>query len=325
MRIALALFVHTGVVCSHVHNYSSLVNGNGNGQGLSEMTPRANPKQTAIRNIMKPAHDGYLPMAEDSVYDPPDVFNVYEELPDGEFDYLAVVENGVPFSGILTFDNSPLPPLALKTNNKLIPLGVDGIKPGLGWSLDSASSPDTCDGSWKSFCNRGIAQDCLLYGHNDYRGGLQFDSFSGWGIFTVPNVKLGVIFVRLEWWHGPGNPRTVGWTEENNGTSPADLKRYLSDSIHGVQQRVDESSRHLKGPVLCEKFQFEFVVNGKKTSYNADQFHEKLLITQRVVQLQHLLNDPTLTNGEPHDVEVAIRIAGCELKHMFKLSHIYWA
>ena len=296
-------------------------------QGLSEMTPRANPRETALRNIMKPTADGYLPFPEDNVYEPPDVFNPYEELPEGEFDYLAVVENGpVEFPEILTFDNSPLPPFAVKTNNKLIPLGVDEIKPGLGWSLYSASNPDTCDGSWDSFCNRGSDQECLMYGHNDYRGALQFDSFSGWGIFTVPNVKLGIITIRVEWWCKPENPRTVGWTAENNGTVSERrrlLERTEDDSTQTM--RLGHPSRRLKGEGLCDKFKFEFVVAGKKTTYNAKQFHEHLLVAQRVVQVQHLLNDPTLTNGEPHDVEVAMRITGCELKNMLRVSHIYWA
>jgi hypothetical protein len=113
----------------------------------------------------------------------------------------------------------------------------------------------------------------------------------------------------------------------NNGTT-SERGRHLSETVQGGSHqalRLGHSSRQLGGVPLCDKFKFEFIVGEKKTTYNAKQFHEHLLHTQRVVQLQHLLNDPKLTNGQPHDIEVAIRITGCKLENMFTLSHIYWA
>jgi hypothetical protein len=111
---------------------------------------------------MKPAFNGYLPVPKKNVYNPPDVFNPTIHVPDGEFDYLAVVENGIDYAEFLTFDYSPLPAGYLK--NKLIPLGIASIKPGLGWYADSNANPDECDGSFDAFCGRGNDNDCLLYG-----------------------------------------------------------------------------------------------------------------------------------------------------------------
>jgi hypothetical protein len=290
---------------------------------LSEMTPRNNPADTALRHILKPVGpDGYIPIPEKNVYDPPDVFNPALYPPEGEFDYLAIVENGVEYQDFLSFDNSPLPPFAVPTGNKLIPLGVKGIEPGMGWSVDANANPDSCDGSYYSFCGRAAANDCLLYGHNDNRGGLQFDGFSGWGVFTIPNVKLGVILSRLEWWHGENNKRTKGWVSENNETSSG---RSLFTGNQTVR-RLGDPSRRLGGKELCDDFKFEFAINGKLTSYSKDEFKDTLQVVQRVVQVQYFLNDTSITkNGEAVDVELAIRITGCGRGNMFKMSHIYWA
>lgn len=292
-----------------------------------------NPRQTAIRNIMKPAYDGYVPLPQENVYNPPDVFNPALHVPEGEFDYLAVVENGLEYPELVVFDNSPLPPNKIERNNKLIPIGIDGVKPGIGWSVDSNANPDECDGSFDGFCNRGADQDCLLYGHNDRRSGMQFDSYSGWGVFTVPNVKLGVIIVRLEWWHGASNTRTEGWESENNGDETYSRRLTVANST-GVkstrrlgepEHELNQMVRQLKGTELCNDLKFDFAVNGKITTYNKEEFMDKLQIFQRVVQVQTILNDDSVTNGEPHDIEIALRLRDCKRGNMFKLSHIYWA
>jgi hypothetical protein len=134
------------------------------------MTPRAFPRDTSLRNIMKPAHNGYKPEPEKPAYSPPDVFNPFMETPDGEFDYLAVVENGVEYSSLFAFDNSPIPLFAEKTGTKLIEVGKPEVKPGLGWGLAAPANPDGCDGTYDGFCNRGESNACLLYAHNDNRG-----------------------------------------------------------------------------------------------------------------------------------------------------------
>lgn len=320
--------------------------------GASEMTPRANPRETALVNLMKPAYNGYLPVASESVYSPPDVFIQTMETPEGEFDYLAIVENGIDYAEVLTFDNSPLPMGYGTTGNKLIPVGIADIKPGLGWFRETPANPDGCDGSYDGFCNRGIGVACLLSGHNDHRGGMVHDAFSGWGVFTLPGVKLGVIFARMEWWgSGKENKVTEGWEAENNG-DPAYNRRLSHENMTKTamttasnqlrsRRLVDEfesfdflepdydlhqSERKLGGTPLCDDFFFDFAVNGKITTYNKAEYHEHLQVVQRVVQIQVMLNDTTVCGGNDIcDVEVAMRIRGCAHVNAQKVSGIYWA
>jgi hypothetical protein len=306
---------------------------------------------------MHPAYDGYKPIPEESVYNPPDVHNPTMATPDGEFDYLTVVENGIDYREFLAFDNSPLP-AGMVNAGKVIKVDNDKYKPGLGWGADSNTNPDNCDGSYDTFCTRGKDQNCLLYGHNDHRGGLMFDTYSGWGFFTVPNVKLGKIVVRIEWWGTAAeNHRTADWEKENNGDPAYAIRRVLSEEDddnddedpihtdiylphmntnttkvqpsrrldHSVSYRNQTDHRLLGGAELCENFRFQIAVAGKTATYNKDQFHERLITYQRVVQLQVVPFDASLLNGEVWDVEVAFRTTGCPKLNMLKISHIYWA
>ncbi len=47
-----------------------------------------------------------------------------------------------------------------------------------------------------STCKRAATNDCLLYGHNDGRGLLQGDGLSGWLVFTLPELKEGLVFIK---------------------------------------------------------------------------------------------------------------------------------
>lgn len=329
--------------------------------GVSEMNPRVNPRENAIRNIMKPAADGYLPLPEESVYNPPDLFNPRLEPPDDEFDYLTVVENGIDFPEFASYDNAPMTTGYLETKNKLIPLGVEGIEPGRGWSLDAPANPDGCDGSYDGFCNRGKNQNCLLYGHNDHRGGLWFDSFSGWGVFTVPNVKKGLILTRIEWWYGNVNSRTDGWTTENNVTERRlnnDIIQMGGTNLVGPSERnistlnsddymwIDESpnstltkkrrlgnpqlpkeqmGRELKGAGVCDAVKFEIAFNGKIRSFTKDEYNAYTKVFQRVVPIITILEEEGFMNGETVDIEFALRLTGCGKNNVFSLSNIYWA
>ena len=327
------------------------------------MTPRVNPRENAIRNLMKPASDGYLPVPEESVYNPPDVFNPTIEPPDGAFDYLAVVENGIDYNEVVSYDNAPVTTGSQKTNNKLIPIGVDGVEPGRGWGANTNTNPDGCDGSYDGFCGRGKSNDCLLSAHNDHRGGLIFDSYSGWGIFTVPNVKKGLIFTRIEWWYNAGqhNPRTDGWVTENNATArrladstqmqeanrmePSEVSHVetdfddhmwiddLSNSTLAKKRRLGEPvlpegqmERHLGGQEICATAKFEIAFNGKIRSFNKAQYEAYNKVFQRVVPIITIVDDEEFTKGEPHDVEFGLRLTGCDKKtSAFQLSNIYWA
>ena len=321
------------------------------------MTPRPNPKENAVLNLMKPAADGYLPVKQESVYNPPDVFNPTLEPPDGAFDYLAVVENGIDYGEFVTYDNAPVTAGSQKTNNKLMPIGVEGVEPGRGWGHNGNVNPDECDGSYDGFCGRGSKNACLLSAHNDNRGGLMFDSFSGWGIFTVPNVKKGLILTRIEFWLGNENRRTDGWLSENNATVPS--TRHLSDASRATSSErgfltagshyadymwIDDLSnstknrrlgeplsskgqmeRNLKGAAVCDDAIFEIAFNGKISRFTKAEYEAYNQVFQRVVQIIKIVDDEGLTNGEPYDIEFGLRLTGCPKTNTFQISNIYWA
>jgi len=297
-------------------------------QSKTEFTPRANPEETSIRSIMKPfGPDASLPEPELNIYDPPDVYNPILGVPDGEVDYLAIIENGVDY----VMFNAPQPlPRPTKTGNRLIELTVDdkgeNIVPGLGWGINTKSSPNLCNGTYDSFCGRSKDHKCLLYGHNDNRGGLTFDSLSGWGLFTLRGLKEGKVYVKMDSWRkASDNPVTEGWTEENNGQGVRSL--HSSDSVGqqtgpgNVRRRAKDSNAE-----FCPDFLLEFAFGDQVVRLKYDEIlGDRHALVQRVVQIWTVLDDPDFTKGETVDIELGIRLRGCDRQHIFWLSTIYWA
>ena len=76
----------------------------------------------------------------------------------------------------------------------------DRVFPGQGWGLvsQSVSKNSYCDGSPVSWCKRTTSNNCLMYGHNDGRPVVAGDGQSGWIVITIPEVKEGLIFARME-------------------------------------------------------------------------------------------------------------------------------
>lgn len=312
----------------------------------TEFTPRANPAETSIRSIMKlPENDAEAIQKltpAPSVYTPPDVYNPFTDPPIGAINYLQIIENGIDYAPILYPKTSALTASETSPNNKPA-TSLQGAEPGKGWGLvTKASADDECHGSYDSFCGRSAGNNCLLYGHNDFRGGLRFDSLSGWGIFNLKGVQHGVITFKIETWHSSGENRaTSGWTNVNGERSL--LRRELQEGIHGQDNHrrslskmsstcaivEDRNRRELKGksPILCDDFRFEYSINGGEIK-SLDPFEvcAKLKYVQRVVQQITLLNDPNFVQpGEAQDVEVAVRMVGCGRDVTYQLTHIYWA
>jgi hypothetical protein len=292
---------------------------------------------------MKPfGNDETVPETGENIYDPPDVYNPYLGVPKGEVDYLAIVENGneyLPFS-------SPGPPLGDigPNKNNLLALDEDDngeeIVPGLGWGVNAKVSADLCNGTYDSFCGRSEDNLCLLYGHNDHRGGMTFDSLSGWGIFTLRNLKHGMIFFKMDSWRGADhNPVTEGWAEENGGArrlgQDSIVRHSNSDLLHLQEPGYETSSDHdnqrdlkkkKEDQNFCKDFTLEFAINGNVTRLNSDEILGSThSLVQRVVQIWTVQNDPDLTKGETLDVEVGVRLRGCQRQHVFWVTHIYWA
>lgn len=303
--------------------------------GRTEFTPRATPDQTSIRSLIKPGC--YVPTPKKNIYDPPDVHNPNLDAPDGTVDLISIVENGIDFlpNRARIESISKERRMAEHVHPKMDShreLSNPDIIPGQGWGLSSFSAPDNCDGSYDSFCGRDESNTCLLYGHNDNRGGLLFDGYSGWLILNLDDFKHGIVVVKIEDYHDTGvNKRTEGWTCENNA-SDCESARRLETSLRGStlapQETIEnDEARRLKSsaPEICNDFAFDFAIDGKITTWNRTEWEEHGEAVQRVVQTWTLMDDPDYTGGATKDVELAMRQRGCGRSRTFSLTHVYWS
>jgi hypothetical protein len=291
--------------------------------GRSEYLPRRNPDATSIRSILKFPEQIDAPAK--NAYDPPDVRNPFLEAPNGAVDYLNIVENGedfVPNMARIQTAASQGRRMTSETNSDR-KLANPAIVPGLGWFLDTHSAPHLCDGSYDSFCGKEERNDCLLYGANDNRGGIFFDSYSGWLIVNLAKLKHGLLVLRMETYHRPGEAKgTEGWTCENNACDPA--KRRLESTLLAPNSTAVENRRlgKYQAPPFCDDYQFEFIIDGKMNAWNATEIMSH---KQGGDHLFTLLDDPDFMKGEARDVEFAMRSTGCGREKSIKLTHIYWA
>lgn len=284
----------------------------------SEFTPRYNPAASSIRSIIK--EGVWVPVAEPNLYDPPEPHLAAFDAPDGQVDILSILENGNEYlpnrarQQALAGQRSAARQLAEQPR---APITSD-LVPGQGWYLLSKSAPDNCDGTWDSFCGRSADSNCLLNGHNDFRGGLGFDSLSGWMILNLEKMKHGIILIRVEDYWGDGkNPRTNGWKCENGRT---DCPAAASENNARVRRSLAG-----KNPNNCDNFTFEYAIDGKVTSWDKAAWDANRKELQRVAHLWQLMDNPDYTGAAEKDVELAIRLTGCDRQTTFGLSHVYWA
>jgi hypothetical protein len=295
-------------------------------QARSEFTPRAYPHLTSLRSLMPPEMLENINLRDENVYFPPDVRIPLFDPPPGDIDVLSIVENGSDYAPLLA-------PTALAFYHDARP-GIATsslIRPGKGISLETREG--FCDGTLDSFCSRGPGQTCLLRGHNDGRGGLVFDSYSGWLILNLPRVRNGIIVVKMECWHKANRAwKTQGWTSINNEGGTDD--RHLSfsnatfeDGYSGSSKYDRDERRSLLGQDddYCNSFQFQYAVNGDLTTLDKDDFLERKYQVGKNVELLTIMDDPAYTGGENKDVQIAIRMLGCGRRKVFKLTHMYWA
>ena len=174
-----------------------------------------------------------------------------------------------------------------------------------------------CNGSLDSWCGRGNKSECLLSGHNDGRNGLLFDGYSGWIVLNIPDLKHGVIALRLETWHQPEKVwKTEGWNSINNEEEGRNLATgEASPDTQEFRYQTWAAGRHgrvLKKPPpkYCESFRFDYAIDGIITSLNLEEFQERVKKVQRVVEIITLLDDRTYTTGSDQQREVAKRITG---------------
>lgn len=271
-------------------------------KGRTEFTPRAYPTLSSIRSLMPPAMAQTIPESERPLYSPPEQFNPDLHPPPGAIDVLNILEAGVDFKSVLN------PEYASSYYKKPTFANPPKMPFGKGVGLSTKAGDEFCDGTIYSFCDKGSSNNCLLLDHNDGRGGLVVDGFSGWTVMNIPDLLYGYIALKFETWHQSGeNGRTADWTTENNMTS--DVRRLAGPPP----------------PDYCDDFQFEFAIDGEVTSWSKDEFRERLKEVQRVVETVTILKDPNFTGGVEKEVEVAFRLTGCARVKTFFFSHIYWA
>ena len=179
--------------------------------GRTEYTPRIGQEETSISSMIKPAGESnYVPKVEDKmVYEGPNEPNPVLALPEDAFDVRFIVSAGI--------------------RRRLRRLGDDdnddkSIVPGLGWQIHG-ELPGKCDGSSAGICGRQETSSCLLDDHMASKGGVLGNEFSGWLVFTVKDVKEGVIVLALETSHDPNeSTRTEGWTEARTSEKQEEKK-----------------------------------------------------------------------------------------------------
>ncbi len=308
---------------------------------MTQYTPRANPRETALTSIIKPSPDGYVPTNDKvALYEGPDAHNPCNDIPEGSIDVFNVVTGRRQ----LNEDDFPLPTrhLADKEANasavgsrKLRNRHLEGdIVPGKGWEVWEEPQ-GTCDGTYNVTCDRYTKSECVLLGHHDYRGAVIGNEFSGWLVMTLKDLKEGIIILKLHTWHTPDESTiTQGWTSVDN----VQQRQRLGESWIQWDEASDPASetynldesgermimRSYDTPELPEEFVFEYAIDGKVTSLTKTEFLEQKKIIQRVVETITVLDDPTFTE-EARDVEIAIRLRFCGRTVVFGVSHVYWA
>lgn len=184
------------------------------------------------------------------------------------------------------------------------------------------------------------------------RGAIVGNEYSGWLVMKVPNVKEGIIVIKIHTWHKEGESAiTKDWTTVNN--ERVRRRTQTKERVKGRKREIRknglpeiggdgkitngrgdteatfaDSQRELwasvETPDQPDTMVFEYAIDGQITSLSKDEFFEKKQQIQRVVETITLLDDENFTT-EPKDVEVAIRLRGCGRKCTFGLTHVYWA
>jgi hypothetical protein len=197
-------------------------------RGRTEYTPRLGQEETSISSMIKPAGESnYVPKVEDKmVYEGPNEPNPVLALPEDAFDVRFIVSAGI--------------------RRRLRRLGDDdnddkSIVPGLGWQIHG-ELPGKCDGSSTGICGRQETSSCLLDDHMASKGGVLGNEFSGWLVFTVKDVKEGVIVLALETSHDPNeSTRTEGWTEARTSEKQEEKKEEKEEQAKEEEKKAADN------------------------------------------------------------------------------------
>jgi hypothetical protein len=269
------------------------------------------------------------------LYEGPDAHNTCFDLPDDAIDVFNVVTNRrleehddmlhpiprilkeVPSSDLGTGETTS------GTSNR----NLEDIVPGSGWEIWDEPQ-GICDGTYNNTCNRWTGNECVLYGHHDYRGAIIGNEYSGWLVMTLKDLKEGIIILKLHTWHTENeSTRTKGWETVDNKRA---LRRLDSgsDATQSESELAENEERitmrSYATPDLPDSFEFEYAIDGKITTLDKNKFLNQKKQLQRVVETLTMLDDPNFTD-KAKDVELAIRLKGSGRRIVFGVSHVYWA
>lgn len=287
----------------------------------TEFTPRAYPDDSNIRTLLPPSQKEYINDPPETIYEAPEAFNPDLHPPEGALDVLNIIEAGPAYTSVNVPDYTQFyskPKFAKEPSQPV----------GKGYYLNTYAG--FCDGSVDSWCKRQEGEKCLMNGHNDGRNGIRMDAYCGWMVMNLPEFKHGFIALKIETWHQPkSNPKTKDWKSINNErrTLAERAEEPFLRSSTRLELHETDLERQLKPkvPDYCDKFKFEFSIDGGKVvEWNKDKFLENMGHLQRVVEVLKVAEDPSITNGEEREIEIAFRMTGCFEKQMH-LTHVYWA
>lgn len=292
--------------------------------GMTEFTPVNGGFANSIIEHAKKGANGYPKVVGGKMpYAGPELLPLNWKIPEGDVDVHAIAiatDYDVPQLEFLwededndeEVDNSRrrlrqmtdngLNSMKLQQTERV--LSSTGIVPGEGWGTSENAvmqrTDEFCDGSAMSECNRAPGDTrCLLYANNDRRGGLTGDGESGWLVIDVPEVKEGIIFAKIEWWH----PRSGNWK---------------------IPEDVDRNHRELGGYVkpLPDDFKFDIAVNGKIETWDLEKFMSHTKEVAYNEAFYPLVNDETLSG--PVELAIRMRSESDPKGAAITLNHIYW-
>ena len=221
---------------------------------------------------------------------------------------------------------------------------TNAIVPGRGWEMRGWTPVrGMCDGTANAECSRNKDSSCMISGTNDKHLHVWGNALSGWLVFTVPNVREGIILVRMEWWcNGDGDIPliTKKWTEVNNGmthdTTPynSTARRTMMDTHMVPNNEEAQHHRDLRSKATHEKsipkdFEMDIAINGVITkTMKREEWIEYTKEPGKNVAVWPLLDDISMSekDWDGESVEVAIRFRSELIPQTpFCVSHIYYA
>lgn len=285
-------------------------------QGRTQHTPRMLPEHRSLSALIRSDSTGRKPMNQRKILDDRQHIALpCMNAPSDELDLWPIVSNRRYLS---SRKSSTGEVNANNTSFSSHQRRLQQIEPGRGWEVNEEHA-GYCDGSYYVICGREKENECPLNNHHDSRGYVSGNELSGWLVMDIPDVKQGLLMIKLFTWLDETNNRiTENWTSVNNNRRQLRTRDLGSNatSVHNHDERL------LKLANIPDSMKFEFAINGKVTTWTKDDFVKNKKDVARTVEVFTLLDDPKFPDG---DVELAIRFLECGRKCTMGLTHVYWA